>query len=74
MPLYEYLCEADGTRLELIRPMRDADAPVEDPEGRQRKFARVMSMPMLSTPKGETSSPSAGGACGCGRRQGGCGH
>ena len=33
MPIYEYECEKDGAVIELIRPMADADKPVEDPEG-----------------------------------------
>lgn len=73
MPQYEYLCETDGSRLTLLRPMREADAPVEDPEGKGRVFARVMSVPMLAASErssGDTA-PRTGGGCGCGR--GGCG-
>ena len=40
MPLYEYVCEADGSVLELIRPMSEADKPVPDPEGKGRCFVR----------------------------------
>jgi putative FmdB family regulatory protein len=51
MPLYEYRCEEDGTTITLLRPMADADKPVEDPEGRGRTFRRAQS----------TFSVSAGG-------------
>ena len=27
MPLYEYVCESDGTTIEVQRPMADADKP-----------------------------------------------
>ena len=40
MPIYEYVCEADGEVIELLRPMSDADKPVEDPAGKGRRFAR----------------------------------
>jgi len=81
MPVYEYICEEDGTRIELIRPMRDADAPVEDPERKGRKFTRAMSEVMVgkaatgsSLPMtGPGQGPGTGGMCGCGRRHGSCG-
>ena len=53
MPLYEYVCESDGTVLELIRPMADADKPVPDPEGKGRRFVRKMS---TFAAKGEAGS------------------
>jgi putative FmdB family regulatory protein len=40
VPLYEYICETDGSTLELLRPMADADKPVEDPDGKGRVFKR----------------------------------
>ena len=43
MPLYEYRCEETGTTITLLRPMAEADAPVEDPEGKGRLFKRVHS-------------------------------
>ena len=43
MPIYEYVCEKDGERLELIRPIAQADSPVEDPKGLGRTFVRVQS-------------------------------
>lgn len=73
MPLYEYVCEEDGSVVELIRPMADADAPVPDPEGRGRTFRRVLS---VFAPKGTGTAPSGqpgGGCCPCGKRAGSCG-
>lgn len=82
MPLYEYRCEEDGTLLELMRPMSQADAPVEDPEGKGRTFTRVMSV-FQSGGKGDGGSSSGGGqssgghvhsgGCGCGKPRGSCG-
>lgn len=38
MPLYEYQSKEDGKVIELLRPMAEADRPVEDPEGKGRTF------------------------------------
>jgi len=79
MPLYEYICETDGSRVELIRPMRDADAPVEDPDGKGRVFRRALSEVMVGKSAVGGSLPMAGGngnpggMCGCGRPPGSCG-
>ncbi|MBS0192520.1 MAG: FmdB family zinc ribbon protein [Phycisphaerales bacterium] len=75
MPLYEYVCEADGSVLELIRPMSEADKPVPDPEGKGRCFVRKLS---TFAAKGEGGSVplgirSGGGGCACGKPHGGCG-
>ena len=40
MPQYEYESLEDGDVLTLLRPMAEADQPVEDPEGRGRTFRR----------------------------------
>ena len=75
MPLYEYVCEKDGTVLELMRPMDQADAPVEDPEGKGRRFVRQFSTFAAGwTCAGASRSvPAGGGCCPCGKNQGGCG-
>ena len=43
MPLYEYVCEETGEVVELLRPLSDADKPIEDPEGKGRRFVRRLS-------------------------------
>ncbi|MCA9286325.1 MAG: zinc ribbon domain-containing protein [Phycisphaerales bacterium] len=74
MPMYEYVCEADGSRLTLLRPMRDADEPVEDPEGKGRVFKLAHSTFMTGSSTGDVSLPTTGGGmCGCGRPHGSCG-
>jgi putative FmdB family regulatory protein len=72
MPIYEYTCEQDGTVLELLRPMADADKPVADPEGKGRVFVRKHS---TFASKGGPSGRSLpiGGGCACGKPHGGCG-
>lgn len=73
MPLYEYVCETDGEVIELLRPIADADKPVEDPKGLGRTFARRQS---TFAAKGSASSggslPMAGGCCPCGKNAGAC--
>lgn len=70
MPLYEYVCEQDGTVLELIRPFSQADAPVEDPERRGRRFVRRLST--FAPMSGADRSLSKAGGCPCGNANGPC--
>ena len=76
MPLYEYECRETGDVLTLLRPMNNADDPVEDPEGRGRTFARRHSIFGVNAgAQAEAPSPPPmGGGCGCGRPGGQCGH
>lgn len=78
MPIYEYVCEADGTVLELLRPMSAADEPVEDPEGRGRRFVRRVSTfaagaGASGSAAGGGRSVSLGGCCPRGKPGGSCG-
>ena len=75
MPQYEYECVEDGEVLTLLRPMAQADAPVEDPEGRGRTFSRRHSVFGVGRSEStQASSPAATeGFCPCGMRPGGCG-
>lgn len=78
MPIYEYATD-DGTKVELIRAMSDADKPVEDPEGKGRVFKRVHSIfaAQGGVPGAGKSTGGAGhvhsGMCGCGKKPGSCG-
>ncbi|MDX2146359.1 MAG: zinc ribbon domain-containing protein [Planctomycetota bacterium] len=76
MPLYEYICEADGETIELLRPMSQADAPVPDPKALGRVFTRKQSTFAASgigtAGAGGGSLPMAGGCCPCGKNVGGC--
>lgn len=75
MPMYEYECEQDGEIITLLRPMRDADAPVDDPRGRGRTFRRRQST--FATSGGAEASGGSGlpigGCCPCGKSAGQCG-
>lgn len=72
MPLYEYRSIEDGETLELLRPMSDADKPVNDPKGLGRKFVRVHStFSVAGSPVGTTHVHS-GPSCPCGNPHGPC--
>lgn len=77
MPLYEYVAKEDGHRIELLRPISQADAPVDDPDGKRRTFTRVLST-FASGSTGSTSGSSrslpmaSGGCCPCGKNQSAC--
>lgn len=77
MPLYEYICQADGEVIELLRPAAQADDPVDDPKGRGRQFVRMHST--FASRTGASGTPARdvslgqSHACRCGRG-GGCGH
>lgn len=65
MPLYEYVCEEDGTRVTALRSMSDADKPLEDPDGKNRTFKRVHSTFSVGATSPSTAS-SVPASCGCG--------
>lgn len=77
MPIYEYEAVEDGEVIEIMRSMKDADAPVDDPKGKGRTFRRKFSVFGVSG-AAAASAPSApahvhSSGCGCGRPHGSCG-
>ena len=75
MPLYEYISESDGAVIELLRPMAEADKPVEDPEGKGRVFKRKHSTFAASGAAGASlpiGGHRHGGGCACGKPRGSC--
>ncbi len=81
MPLYEYVAQ-DGTVIELMRPMSDADKPVQDPDGKGRTFVRKHStfaakgggLPLAGGGGGGGGGGHVhSGSCGCGKPRGSCG-
>lgn len=73
MPIYEYVCEQDGSVVELLRPMSDADKAVPDPEGKGRTFKRRHSTFATGGPgPGGKSVPLSQGCCPCGKNRGSC--
>ena len=69
MPLYEYECPETGEVVTLLRPMAEADLPVDDPQGRGRAFVRRQSVFGVSS----SETPQPPGSCHCGRVPGTCG-
>ncbi len=57
MPLYEYRCEEDGSTITLMRPMGEADDPVEDPKGEGRVFTRMHSTFAVGSSQGNGYAP-----------------
>jgi len=75
MPLYEYICEQDGAVIELLRPMKDADQPPPDPDGKGRRFVRKQSTfasKSSGSASGGTSLMPSGPCCPCGKSKGQC--
>jgi hypothetical protein len=72
MPLYEYICEEDGTVIELLRPSAEADRPVEDPEGKGRTFRRKHSTFATAAASTSSSGNTLPACCPCGKLPGSC--
>jgi putative FmdB family regulatory protein len=75
MPLYEYVCEQDGSVIEVLRSMSEADKPLEDPEGKGRIFRRRQSTFATGGTDGASGSSggvSLGACCPCGKTAGSC--
>jgi putative FmdB family regulatory protein len=75
MPLYEYECEQDGSVIEVLRSMADADKPLDDPDGKGRHFKRRQSTFATGAAVTASSGRSVplGGCCPCGKAAGSCG-
>ena len=69
MPIYEYVCEQDGTVIERLRPIADADKPIADLEGKGRTFTRRLSTFAAQSPS--STAPTQAG-CRCGNPAGPC--
>ena len=80
MPIYEYEAVEDGEVIELMRSMKDADVPVEDPQQRGRIFRRRLSVfgvagsASASAPQTASTGHVHSSGCGCGRPMGSCGN
>lgn len=73
MPQYEYENDTDREVITLLRPMRDADAPVEDPSGKGRTFRRRHSVFGVAGSSVGATHVHSGPSCPCGKPGGGCG-
>ncbi len=75
MPVYEYFCRTCNTRYDKLRPMRDADEPVNCPTCNEQNSVRTLSVFITVSNNAESSVTSdhshahggcaCGGACGC---------
>ena len=72
MPMYEYECKDTGEVITLLRPMSDADQPVEDPKGQGRDFIRRHSVFGVGSAT-DNSAGQSPGCCPCGKQEGSCG-
>lgn len=75
MPQYEYVSVEDGESITLLRPMAQADAPVDDPKGLGRTFVRqhsTFAVRGAAASKQDIPLPRGGGGCGCGNPHGPC--
>ncbi len=80
MPLYEYYCADCQIKFDALRPMSQADTPIQCKACESAKTSRVLSLFAAHT-KGDTNGApavAAGnggfGGCGCGGGTCGCGH
>ncbi|MCE9591897.1 MAG: zinc ribbon domain-containing protein [Planctomycetes bacterium] len=73
MPVYEYHCEKCDKSVEMIRPMRDADAPVKcEGCGQSRSMKRLHSTFATTTGGGGSQASPAPGCGRCGDPRGSC--
>lgn len=78
MPIYEYLCNDCGHRFEIMRSMKDADAPVSCKICESQRTKRALSV-FFASSEGRAVTAKSGGSCsggcsGCGGSCGSCGH
>ena len=66
MPIYEYVCLDCGERVELIRSMKDADAPLACKNCQSEHTSRLLSMFNAHSAGRVVAGSSSGGGCaGC---------
>lgn len=65
MPLYEYSCENCGFQFEALRPMKDADTPIECKNCHSQQTHKMLSV-FFAKGDGQTSYSSGSSGCaGC---------
>jgi putative FmdB family regulatory protein len=64
MPIYEYICQDCGTRVEALRPMKDADAPIQCTTCRGDHTTRQLSRIFATGASNEAATASVSGGCG----------
>lgn len=72
MPLYEYYCADCHSKTEVLRPMSQADEPMECPMCHSRRTSRKLSVfSAFSKTGGNGSTQAISGTGGCGSCSGG---
>jgi len=76
MPLYEYLCSDCGVKFDALRPMKDADAPINCKGCTSVNTKRALSVFFTSSEGREITPTNSGSGCaGCaGGTCSTCGH
>ena len=68
MPLYEYLCQDCGSRFDVLRSMREVDAPAQCKSCLGKNTVRQLSVffsKSASSGQAFGAAPSSGGCAGC---------
>ena len=74
MPIYEYICLDCGNRFEELRPMKDADAPVDCEQCESEHTSRMLAV-FFAHSSGRTIAGASQGCAGCsGGSCANCGH
>ena len=78
MAIYEYVCNNCGHRFDMMRSMKDADAPASCKNCESRQTKRALSV-FFASSAGRAVTAKSGGNCsggcgGCGGSCGSCGH
>lgn len=73
MPIYEYVCQDCKEHIEVMRPMKDADAPLECQNCHGDHLSRMLSRFNASSGGRVIASSSGCGSCSGGSCSG-CGH
>jgi len=64
MPIYEYICRDCQNRFEIIRPMKDADAPIACAECESENVSRCITV-FFAQSGGKVVAGTGGGCAGC---------
>ncbi len=76
MPIYEYICKDCDTRFDVLRSIKDADAPIMCKECESRNTTRAISVFFANSGGKALAGTSSGGGCSscAGGSCSGCGH
>ena len=64
MPIYEYICKDCQNRFEILRPMKDSDAPIACMKCESANVSRAITA-FFAQSGGKVVAGSGGGCAGC---------